>query len=69
MFLFDRVQKRLGKLYVENSRGAIPTMNLFRSVAEIAEAIGRDSTMTLALVFTRVANAGNGRGTTSDGST
>jgi len=33
-------------------------MNLFRSVAEIAEAIGRDSTMTLALVFTRVANAG-----------
>jgi DNA-binding MarR family transcriptional regulator len=34
-------------------------MNLFRSVAEIAEAIGRDSTMTLALVFTRVANAGS----------
>lgn len=35
-------------------------MNLFRSVAEIAEAIGRDSTMTMALVFTRVANAGSG---------
>jgi DNA-binding MarR family transcriptional regulator len=32
---------------------------LFRSVAEIAEAIGRDSTMTMALVFTRVVNAGS----------
>jgi DNA-binding MarR family transcriptional regulator len=34
-------------------------MSLFRSVAEIAEAIGRDSTITLALVFTRVANNGS----------
>jgi DNA-binding MarR family transcriptional regulator len=34
-------------------------MNLFRSVAEIAGAIGRDSTMTTALVFTRVANSGS----------
>jgi DNA-binding MarR family transcriptional regulator len=34
-------------------------LNLFRSVAEIAEAIGRDSTMTMALVFTRIANNGS----------
>jgi DNA-binding MarR family transcriptional regulator len=34
-------------------------VNLFRSVAEIAGAIGRDSTMTTALVFTHVANAGS----------
>jgi DNA-binding MarR family transcriptional regulator len=39
---------------VDYSRAAI-----FKTVAEIAGAIGRDSTMTTALVFTRVANAGS----------
>ena len=34
-------------------------LSLFRSVAEVAGAIGRDSTITLALVFTRVAHNGS----------